>query len=62
MSAMAELTPEMVRLFVAGEVDDAAAKALIDWYANLARGVAAFPEAELRAVEPPLRSTPGPRA
>jgi hypothetical protein len=62
MSAMAELTPEMVRLFVAGDVDEEAAKALIEWYANLARGVAAFPEADLRGVEPPLRSTPGPRA
>ena len=45
MSPMAELTPELVRLLVAGDVDDEAARALVDWYASIARGVAAFPEA-----------------
>ena len=60
MSPMTELTPELVRLLVSGEVDDDAAQALVDWYASLARGIAAFPTAELRAVEPPLRSTAGP--
>ena len=62
MSPMAEITPELVRLLVAGDVDDDAARALVDWYASMARDVAAFPEAELRGVEPPLRSTAGPRA
>lgn len=57
---MAELTPETVRLLVAGEVDDQAARALIEWYASLARGIVAFPESELRTVEPPLRSLAGP--
>lgn len=59
---MIELTPEMVRRLLGLEVDDATASALIEWYANLSRGIAAFPEAELKAVEPPLRSTPGPLA
>jgi hypothetical protein len=59
---MIELTPEMVRRLLGLEVDDATASALIDWHTNLARGIAAFPEAELKRVEPPLRSTPGPRA
>jgi len=62
MSRMAELTPELVRLLVPGDVDADAARALVDWYAPIARGIAAFPEAELRAVEPPLRSTAGPKA
>jgi hypothetical protein len=62
MSPMPELIPELVRLLVPGDVDDEAARALADWYTAIARGVAAFPEAELRAVEPPLRSTAGPRA
>ena len=39
----------------ADEVD-----ALAAWYAGFADGVAAFPAAELRPVEPPLRSVPGP--
>jgi hypothetical protein len=62
MSPMPDFTPELVRLLVPGDVDDAAARALVDWYASIARGVAAFPEAELRGVEPPLRSTAGPKA
>ena len=57
---MAELSVDMVRVLLGVDVDDQAAAALVDWYANLSRGVAAFPEAELKGVEPPLRSTPGP--
>jgi hypothetical protein len=34
------------------------AEALTRTYRDLARNIAAFPEAELKAVEPPLRSTP----
>jgi hypothetical protein len=60
MAAMAELTPEIVRVFVGGAVADQAASALIEWYANLTRGLASFPEMDLRTVEPPLRSMPGP--
>jgi len=59
---MIELTPEVVRRLLGLEVDDATASALVDWYTNLSRGVAAFPEAEMKGVEPPLRSTPGPMA
>jgi hypothetical protein len=36
------------------------AEALTRTYRDLARNIAAFPEAELKAVEPPLRSTPAP--
>jgi hypothetical protein len=59
---MTELSPEMVRLLVGVDVDDAAAAALIEWYANLTRGLTAFPEADLKSVEPPLRSIAGPTA
>jgi hypothetical protein len=57
---MAELSPDMVRLLVGVEVDDTTAAGLIEWYTNLSRGIAEFPEVELKGVEPPLRSTPGP--
>ena len=53
---------EAVRQVVGAELSDAEAAALADCYAALARGVAAFPQADLKAVEPPLRSTPGPPA
>ena len=59
---MAELSPESVRLILGVDVDDQAVAALVTWYANLSSGVAAFPAADLKAVEPPLRSTPGPTA
>ena len=57
---MAELSPDMVRLLVGVEVDDTTAAALIEWYTNLSRGIAAFPEADLKGVEPPLHSIAGP--
>jgi hypothetical protein len=41
-------------------LSDQEAAALADWYADIARAVAEFPQADLKAVEPPLRSTPGP--
>ena len=41
-------------------LSDEEAAALADWYADIARRVAEFPQAELKSVEPPLRSTPGP--
>jgi hypothetical protein len=50
-----------IRRVVGGELSDAEAAALADWYDALARLVAAFPEAHLKQVEPPLRSVPGPR-
>ena len=60
---MIELTPELVRRLLGRAMSTTTtAAALVDGYANLSRGVAAFPEAELKGVEPPLRSTPGPMA
>ena len=53
------VTPEVIRARVP-EISADEAAALADWYAALARGVAAFPVDDLKRVEPPLRSTPGP--
>jgi len=53
---------EAVRQVVGAQLSDREAAALANWYAALARGVADFPQADLKAVEPPLRSTPGPPA
>ena len=58
-----DLTPESVReiLYRPGaSLTDREVAALIEWYAALSRGIAAFPAADLKSVEPPLRSTPGP--
>lgn len=41
-------------------LSDEEAAALADWYADIARRMAEFPQADLNLVEPPLRSTPGP--
>ena len=41
-------------------LSDEEAAALADWYADIARRVADFPPGELKSVEPPLRSSPGP--
>lgn len=52
---------ELVKQLIGVELtDDRETSALVDWYANLARSVAAFPQADLKKVEPPLRSVPGP--
>jgi cytochrome c553 len=51
---------EEVRRIVGVELSDAEVEALAAWYANLARGVAAFPAEDLKWTEPPLRSVPGP--
>jgi len=56
-----DLTPEQVRDIIGPQVTDAEAQALAEWYAALSKGVAAFPLPSLTQVEPPLRSTPGPR-
>jgi hypothetical protein len=53
---------DWVREAVGGGVSDAEAEALAAYYTTLARAVAAFPTEQLRDVEPPLRSTAGPRA
>ena len=54
-----DLTPEAIRAAVP-EVSSDEAAALADWYAALSRAIAAFPPDDLKRVEPPLRSTPGP--
>ena len=51
---------EEVRQIVGVELSDTEAEALAAWYANLARSVAAFPAEDLKRIEPPLRSIPGP--
>jgi hypothetical protein len=51
---------EDVRKVAGLELSDEDAKALAAAYASLARGVAAFPADDLRTVEPPLHSIPGP--
>jgi cytochrome c553 len=53
---------EEMRHIVGADLSDAEAEALAAWYANLARSVAAFPGDDLKRVEPPLRSLPGPVA
>lgn len=55
------LSAEVVR-HVTGliQLSDQEADALAAHYATLARGVAAFPSQELKAVEPALRSVPAP--
>jgi hypothetical protein len=58
---MAEPIPgEAIERIVGSDLTDEEVAALVDWYTNLARAVAAFPEAALKGVEPPLRSVPGP--
>jgi hypothetical protein len=51
---------EMVQRVVGPKVTDDEARALAEWYANLGRGLANFPEKDMKGIEPPLRSTPGP--
>ena len=60
MMAEQRLPVEVIRALVGRQATDAEVAALAEWYANLARRVAAFPWADLKGVEPPLRSTPGP--
>jgi hypothetical protein len=51
---------EEVRRIIGIEMSDAEAGALAAAYANIARGVSAFPAEDLKGTEPPLRSIPGP--
>jgi len=51
-----------LRRIVGVELSDPDAEALATWYANLARSVATFPAQDMKDVEPPLRSIPGPKA
>jgi hypothetical protein len=52
------LRPTDVKRIIA--VSDEDAEALATWYTNLSRAVTAFPAADLKDVEPPLRSIAGP--
>lgn len=52
---------EEIRDVVGVELTTEDAQALADLYATLAEKAAAFPAHDLKQVEPPLRSTPGPR-
>jgi hypothetical protein len=53
---------DAIREIVGSDLSDRDAEALAAWYAGFALGVAGFPAADLKRVEPPLRSTPGPVA
>jgi hypothetical protein len=51
---------EEIRMTIGARLTDDEARALHEWYAALAARVAEFPHADLKPVEPPLRSLPGP--
>lgn len=57
---MTPLLPDDVRRVVATPLTDMEASGLADWYAALAAALDRFPVQDLKSVEPPLRSTPGP--
>jgi hypothetical protein len=54
------LANEQIRAIIGTELTEDATEALARWYAAFARDVAKYPAADLKCVEPPLRSTPGP--
>jgi hypothetical protein len=56
------LGTDEIRRILGVEVSEQDAEALLAWYAGFARGVVAYPQADLKRVEPPLRSVPGPSA
>ena len=56
------MTTGHVREVLGPDLTDAEAEALASNYATLAHLVSEFPIAELRAIEPPLRSFGAPRA
>ena len=51
-----------IRRRIGSPLSDDEVAALADWYVGLGNAVASFPATDLAVVEPPLRSTPGPRA
>lgn len=57
---MTPLLPDDVRRVVATPLTDMEASGLADWYAALTAALDRFPVQDLKGVEPPLRSTPGP--
>jgi hypothetical protein len=58
---MPDLSADDIRRLLDLPMTDTQASALAAWYASLSAAVAAFPEGDLRGIEPPLRSTPAPR-
>jgi hypothetical protein len=52
---------EGVRALLGAELSDEEADALLATSSALSKAVAAMPRQELHQVDPPLRSTPGPR-
>lgn len=58
---MLELASDEVWKRVGADLSDAEVAELIAVYTALARGIAAFPLAELHGVEPPTVSVAGPR-
>jgi hypothetical protein len=61
---MAEPSPvdrERIRAIVGAELSDQECDGLVATSSALSRAVAEMPRAELRLVDPPLRSTPAPR-
>jgi len=60
VGSMTPLLPDDVRRLVATPLTDMEASGLADWYAALADALNRFPLQELKLIEPPLRSTPGP--
>jgi len=56
------MSADEVRRILGMALAESEATALVDWYAGLARQVERFPAGDLKGVEPPLRSTPGPKA
>ena len=55
-----KLSAEEILRVVGDSVTPDEVKALADWYATQSALVAAFPADDLKSVEPPLRSIPGP--
>jgi hypothetical protein len=51
---------EEIRRLIGAEASHSEVLALIDWYTAQAKLVADFPAEDLKRVEPPLRSVPGP--
>ena len=54
------MTAQHVREVIGTQLTDAEAEALAAYYEALSRAVQTFATDELRNVEPPLRSVPGP--
>ena len=59
---MLEAVQDSLRAVLGPHLAHDEADALADWYITIAGSVARFPFEELRYLEPPLRSTPGPHA